>query len=264
VIETKITDPSGSSDSLIAIILMNLWAYPLLIVWTLFCVVVFPAGYAVGRFLFKWSTARYTRWAIWAYGRGWLLFMWPFVRFERQQTEVLDVCKPYLFTINHLSFFDTFCMALLPIYNIAFAVRSWPFRMFWYRKFMYMARYLDVESDHWDDNLASSKITFAAGGSVLFFPEGHRSRDGFLQRFYSGGFKIAVTAGVQVVPLCITGTDKLLPPGRKLMHPCTITLRVLAPIDTAPFDTKGGHMQLRKLVKSQIEDNLITMRQEAK
>ncbi|MCK4502781.1 MAG: 1-acyl-sn-glycerol-3-phosphate acyltransferase, partial [Desulfuromonadales bacterium] len=175
---------------------MNLWAYPLVVLWTLACVILFPLGLAVGRFVLRWPDDRYTRWAIWAYGRGWLLFMRPFVRFDRQQTELLDVSKPYLFVINHLSFFDTFCMALLPIYNIAFAVRSWPFRMVWYRKFMHLARYLDVESGSWDDNLASSKETFVAAGSVLFYPEGHRSRDGNLQRFYSGGFKVAVAAGV--------------------------------------------------------------------
>ncbi|MEA3545442.1 MAG: 1-acyl-sn-glycerol-3-phosphate acyltransferase [Thermodesulfobacteriota bacterium] len=262
VIETQEQDPATSIGSLVTIILMNLWAYPLLILLTVVGVLVFPLGFAYGRLLLRWPADRLTRWAIWFYGRCWLMMMRPFVRFERQQMELLEVDKPYLFVINHLSFFDTFCMALLPIYNIAFAVRSWPFRMFWYRKFMYLARYLDVEAGRWDDNLASSKATFAATGSVLFFPEGHRSRDGYLQRFYSGGFKVAVTAGVAVVPLCIVGTDHLLPPGRKLMRPCRISLRVLKPIDTARFDVEGGHMQLRKLVKGKIEKNLAEMREE--
>ncbi len=242
------------------IILMNLWAYPLLIAWTLLGVVAFTLGYGVACYVLKWRADRYTRWAIWAYGRGWLLFMRPFVRFKREQMEFLDPKKSYLFVINHLSFFDTFCMALLPIYNIAFAVRAWPFRMLWYRKFMHLARYLNVETGDWDDNLASSMQTFATGGSVLFFPEGHRSRDGLLQRFYSGGFKVAVASGVEVVPLCIIGTDELLPPGRKLMHPCEITLRVLKPVDSSSFRGEGGDMQLRKLVKGDIAQNLEEMR----
>jgi 1-acyl-sn-glycerol-3-phosphate acyltransferase len=252
----------ASAPSALVIFLMNLWAYPLLILLTLAGVLLFPLAFVFGRFIQRWSADRLTRWVIWVYGRFWLLMMRPFVRFERQQMELLEVDKPYLFVINHLSFFDTFCMALLPIYNIAFAVRSWPFRMFWYRKFMYLARYLNVEDGRWDDILASSKETFAAAGSVLFFPEGHRSRDGSLRRFYSGGFKVAVTAGVPVVPLCIAGTDQLLPPGRKLMHPCRVVLRVLEPIDTAGFAVEGGHMQLRRLVKGKIEKNLAEMRAE--
>lgn len=251
-----------STTSVAAIILMNLWAYPLLILWTLFGILAFPFLFVFGKFFLHWSADRLTRWVIWLYGRGWLLLMSPFVRFNREQMELLAVGKPYLFIINHLSFFDTFCMSLLPIYDIAFAVRSWPFRMFWYRKFMYLARYLDVESGSWSDTLSSSKETFSAAGSVLFFPEGHRSRDGYLQRFYSGGFKVAVAAGVPVVPLCITGTDRLLPPGRKWMRPCQISLRVLDPIDTSGFATEGGDMQLRKLVKGKMEKNLAEMRRE--
>ncbi len=246
----------------LTIVLMNLWAYPLVLFLTVGGALIFPLWFAHGRLFLRWPADRLTRWAIWFYGRCWLLFMRPFISFEREGMELLDKNKPYLFVINHLSFFDTFCMALLPIYNIAFAVRSWPFRMLWYRKFMYLARYLDVEGGSWDENLASSKVTFAAGGSVLFYPEGHRSRDGYLQRFYSGGFKVAVEAGVPVAPLCIVGTDHLLPPGRKLMHPCRITLRVLEPIDTATFTAEGGHMQLRKLVKGQIAKNLVEMRAE--
>jgi len=264
VIEAEKLNTSAPKPSKFMIVLMNLWAYPFLLVLMLVSVSAFLFGWVINHFWLKWQDDKYTRWAIWAYGRVWLLFMSPFVRFERQQTDLLERDKPYLFVINHLSFFDTFCMALLPVYNIAFAVRSWPFRMLWYRKFMFMARYLDVENGKWEDNLASSEQTFAANGTVLFYPEGHRSRDGKLQRFYSGGFKIAVTAGVPVVPLCIVGTDQLLPPGRKWMHPCRITLRVLPPVDTAPFAVKGGHMQLRKLVKGQIEKNLAEMRAEAK
>ena len=264
MIETAKQHPSTPSPSKLMIVLMNLWAYPFLLILMVTSVTAFLFGWVFNRLFLKWNDDKYTRWAIWAYGRVWLLFMSPFVHFECQHGELLKRDKPYLFVINHLSFFDTFCMALLPVYNIAFAVRSWPFRMLWYRKFMFMARYLDVESGSWEDNLASSKQTFAANGTVLFYPEGHRSRDGRLQRFYSGGFKIAVIAGVSVVPLCIVGTDQLLPPGRKWMHPCRVKLRVLAPIDTAPFTGKGGHMQLRKLVKGQIEKNIAEMRKEAK
>ena len=263
MIEPQAKSAVEATISPMMILLMNLWAYPLLIALTLAGVLLFPLAFVYGRVVLHWRADRLTRWVIWFYGRCWLVMMRPFVSFDREQMELLKRDTPYLFVINHLSFFDTFCMALLPIYNIAFAVRSWPFKMFWYRKFMYLARYLDVEGGSWGDALASSRITFSHKGSVLFFPEGHRSRDGSLRRFYSGGFKVAIAAGVPVVPLCITGTDQLLPPGRKLMHPCRITLRVLEPVETTQFDTDGGHRQLRKLVKGRIEENLAEMRGES-
>ncbi len=42
-----------------------------------------------------------------------MVLMSPFVRFKRQQMEEIRVGKPYLLVVNHLSFFDTYCMALL-------------------------------------------------------------------------------------------------------------------------------------------------------
>lgn len=243
----------GRSRSLSpSIVLMNLWCYPALIVWTLIGILLFPLVYLAGRLLLRMPPERLARWAIWAYGRGWLVLMSPFVRFRREGMEHLSKDRPRLIAVNHFSFFDTYCMGLLPVYNIVFAVRSWPFRMFWYRGFMQLARYLDVEGSPWELILENCRRTFAEQGTVLFFPEGHRSRTGELQRFYSGAFKVAAAARVELVPLCIAGTDHLLPPGRKLFRPCVVTLRALEPIDTKDFQDEEGPIRLRKLTKERL------------
>jgi 1-acyl-sn-glycerol-3-phosphate acyltransferase len=260
VSDTGEKELSESSPATVIVWLMNLWSYSLLFIWTLLSILLFPVAFVLGKLILRWSTERLVRWFIWVYGRVWLFYMSPFVRFERQDMDLLERDKPYLLVVNHFSFFDTFCMALLPIYNIAFAVRSWPFRMVWYRSFMRMARYLDVEGGSWEETLASSQETFVHGGCVLFFPEGHRSRDGQLQRFHSGGFQVAIAAGVPVVPLCIDGTNQLLPAGRKLMRPCRIRLRALPAIDTSNFSEVDGHIRLRKQVKEQMVKTLTAMR----
>ena len=88
------------------------------------------------------------------------------------------------------------------------------------------------------------------------------TRDLIILRFYSGAFKTAISAGVPLVPLCIDGTDQLLPPGRKLLRPCHIRLRALEPIDTCDFVDKNGHLRLRKLVKGRMAAELENMRSE--
>jgi 1-acyl-sn-glycerol-3-phosphate acyltransferase len=50
--------------------------------------------------------------------------------------------------------------------------------------------------------------------SFLVFPEGTRSRDGSTGDFKKGSFLIALRAGVPVLPVRITGTHQLMPPGR--------------------------------------------------
>jgi len=242
--------------------LMNLWCYSLLLLWTLLGVLTFPVTFSLCLLLLRWPADRVMRWFIWLYGRGWLLLMSPFVRFRREQMEQIEVGKPYLFVVNHFSFFDTYCMALLPVHDVTFALRSWPFQMFWYSCFMRLARYLDVEGSSWEKTLSNCQCAFDAGGTVLFFPEGHRSRDGRLQRFYSGAFKAAISTGVPLVPLCIDGTDQLLSPGRKLLRPCHIQLRALEPIDSSEFSEENGHLRLRKLVKGRMAAALEDMRSE--
>lgn len=248
----------------ILVALMNLWVYPLLFLWTLFGILVFPILFGLGLLFLRWPADRLARWFIWIYGRGWLVLMSPFVRFRRERMDRISPARPCLFVVNHFSFFDTYCMALLPVHDIVFAVRSWPFRLFWYSAFMRLARYLDVEGNSWEETLSNSQSVFAARGAVLFFPEGHRSRTGEIQRFYSGGFKVAIHAGVELIPLCLDGTDKLLPPGRKLFHPCTLRLRALEPIDTGEYRDIDGHIRLRKLVKERMSRELALMREEQK
>lgn len=240
-------------------IAMNLTVYPLVALWTLSGILLFPLSFGIWKVVTGWGAGRIMRHFVWIYGRGWIAIMSPFVRFSRQGLS-RETPGPCILVINHLSFFDTYCMALLPVFDIAFAVRAWPFRMIWYAYFMRLAEYLNVESGEWQEISRSAEGIFAGGGSVLFFPEGHRSRDGELQHFYSGAFRLAVETGRPVVPLCITGTETLLPPGRFWLRPATVTLRVLEPVDPADFPGPDGHARLRKEVKTLIAANLEQMR----
>lgn len=254
--------PGSRLKDFFVVLLMNLWCYPALILWTLTGMMLFPFIFGLCLVFLRMPADRVMRLLVWIYGRGWVVLMSPFVRFRREHMNRITPGQPCVFVVNHLSFFDTYCMALLPVYDITFAVRSWPFRMFWYSAFMRLARYLDVEGSTWQETLSNCRSTFAAGGTVLFFPEGHRSRDGELQRFYTGAFKVAVAAQVPLVPLCIEGTERLLPPGRKWFRPCTIRLRALEPIQTQGYSDNDGHILLRKQVKERIAETLAAMRAE--
>lgn len=45
------------------------------------------------------------------------------------------------------------------------------------------------------------------GAVLLIFPEGHRSRNGILQPGRGGAIRLAMQAGVPIVPMAITGTE---------------------------------------------------------
>jgi 1-acyl-sn-glycerol-3-phosphate acyltransferase len=238
-------------------LVMTLVVYPLLAVWTLVGILLFPLGFLLWRVATDWTPGRIMRCFVWIYGRGWMVLVSPFVRFRREGFQEAEVRGPAILVVNHLSFFDTYCMAILPFSDVTFAVRSWPFRMFWYAGFMRLAGYLDVESMDWEDCVAASRRIMAEKGFLLFFPEGHRSRDGKLQRFYSGAFRLAKELDCPIVPLCLTGTDRFLPPGRRWLRPARIALRVLHAVKPADF---ADHGEMRRRVSAEMRENIDEMR----
>jgi len=68
------------------------------------------------------------------------------------------------------------------------------------------------------------------------YPEGTRSRDGYLYRGRIGVAWLAHKTGAPVVPIGLIGTEKLQPPGSRLIRPVRFTVRVGKPMY---FDRMG-------------------------
>jgi 1-acyl-sn-glycerol-3-phosphate acyltransferase len=81
----------------------------------------------------------------------------------------------------------------------------------------------------------------------LVFPEGTRSRDGAMREFKKGGFLIARRAGVPVLPVRITGTHRLLPPGRKTCAAGTVCIDIFPPLDLGSVAESGLSGFIRSL-----------------
>lgn len=67
---------------------------------------------------------------------------------------------------------------------------------------------------------------------ILFFPEGTRSRDGRLQRFKKGAFRVAIDRQLPVLPMTVTGTRDILPSKSLRIHPGRARLVIHPPIAT--------------------------------
>ncbi len=237
---------------------MNLFLYAALFLWTLVGLVLFPVTFCCLRLAGR-STPWITRWCIWAYGRVWQAFTRFFVIFEPAQFQPHQFKTPGIIVVNHRSYFDTYCMNMLPVSDVCFAVRAWPFKIPVYRYFMEWAAYMNIEKFSWEQCLTRSRNTLARGGFVLFFPEGHRSRTGRMTRFYSGAFKMARETSTPIIPVCITGTQDLLPPGRHYMAPARIKMRVLDPVFPEGFEGEMGHQAMKKTVKEIMARELAAM-----
>jgi 1-acyl-sn-glycerol-3-phosphate acyltransferase len=75
-----------------------------------------------------------------------------------------------------------------------------------------------------------------AGWSMLIFPEGGRSPDGWGQPFRGGAAYLALRCDVPVVPVHIEGTGRILRKGRKLPSPASTRVTFGSPLVPAEGD----------------------------
>ena len=105
-------------------------------------------------------------------------------------------------------------------------------------------------------SLETAVTALREGRSFVIAPEGTRSLTGELGPFKSGGFRLAIRAGVPIVPITVTGARGVLPPGGMLIYPGTIQVRYHAPVETKGIDVRDrsqvGELmeQARKSIQS--------------
>ena len=95
--------------------------------------------------------------------------------------------------------------------------------------------------------------------SVMIFPEGTRSLDGELQPFKDGAFRLAIEAGVPVLPLAVNGAYTALVKGDWRFGVSNAEVRVLDPIQTDGM-TIDDVARLRDQAHEAIAEALADMR----
>lgn len=170
----------------------------------------------------------------------------------------LDKSRSYVIVANHQSLFD-----ILVIYGwmgidlrwvMKKELRKIPLFGFCCEKLGHiMVDRTDTKAALAAINAARRKIT--GGTSVIFFPEGTRSRNGQLGPFKKGAFRFALDLGLPILPVTITGTRKILPPDSMDLLPGHVKVIFHPAIETTSFSTE----QLPELMaraKSAIQESL--------
>ena len=99
--------------------------------------------------------------------------------------------------------------------------------------------------------LGKARTYLARGMCVMVFPEGTRSASGKLLPFKSGAFRLAIEAGVPVLPVAVSGTRRGLPKGNPWVRPCRARARILEPVPVAGYALEDV-TRLRDAVRERI------------
>lgn len=157
------------------------------------------------------------------------------IRVRRHGLERLQPGASYVFCINHVSLLDLFVVfQSIPYFHRSFQDIS-HFKVPIYGGCIRVFGQIPV--DRKDKELNRKAFERAvemlhSGESFVVFPEGHRTRDGRLGRFYPGGFRLAVQAQVPVVPMGMRGLRNVCPAGDWRIRPGTVDVLFGEPIPT--------------------------------
>jgi 1-acyl-sn-glycerol-3-phosphate acyltransferase len=141
---------------------------------------------------------------------------------------------PFVVVANHQSLLDILLLSRLPR-EMKWVAKESLFKLPWVGWMLRMSgdipiRRGDVESG--GEALARARRYLANGMNVMIFPEGTRSAKGTLLPFKSGAFRLALEAGVPVLPVAVNGTAEGMPKGGPWVRPCRAFARILAPVET--------------------------------
>ncbi|MEA1964713.1 MAG: lysophospholipid acyltransferase family protein [Candidatus Aerophobetes bacterium] len=133
---------------------------------------------------------------------------------------------------NHLSYLDPIVIALLTTRKINFMAKEELFKNFFLSLLIGSLGAFPLKREGFDGKAYKKALHILREGKVLvLFPEGtRRQRKGEISSSRKGTARIALRAGVPLVPIAIQGTDKALPRGGKVVRIAKINVHVGKPL----------------------------------
>ncbi len=160
------------------------------------------------------------------------------IRVVLEGMELLRAPRNTIVMPNHTSHLDAALLFGLVHVEFKAVVKKELYRFPFVHYCLEFAGFIDVDrSDRLQSKRAIARAveSLKAGSCFIIFPEGTRSRTGQLGEFKKGGFVVAIDAGSRIVPVAILGAQLLMPRGGFRIHPGTVRVRVLDPVDAASY-----------------------------
>ena len=186
--------------------------------------------------------------------------IFPFGRRTIEGEEYIDKKKPYVMVINHNSACDIFTAYKIPL-NFRWVSKR---EVFWV-PFMgpLLSIHGDIPIERGNPKKAMTKVSrlgklwLSRGATVAIFPEGTRSKDGEIHNFKLGAFNLAKEAGVEILPVVMTGTNNAIKNRWFVNWGHRVAIRVMKPVsveEVAALDVKELTQQTRDRMVEALAD----------
>jgi 1-acyl-sn-glycerol-3-phosphate acyltransferase len=171
---------------------------------------------------------------------------------EREGYERLPLDGPAILCPNHISFLDSAFLMLTLARRISFVGKA-EYMDSWKTKRLFpMMGMIPIDragGERSQAALDAAEAVLRRGELFGIFPEGTRSRDGYLYKGRTGAARLALKVGCPIYPVGIVGTDQIQPPDAKapkLFKQCTI--KIGRPIKVERYRNRAeDHLVLRQI-----------------
>ena len=225
-------------------VLIYAWAPLANLLWYFYTVVMATISLVVSPFdrtggMQHWCARWWCRLIAWTIG----------ARIKVSGVENLEKAGTYVYMANHCSLVDIPALfAYLP-YQFRIMAKKELFYVPFMGWHLWTAGNFPVDRGDPRKTARSLRNVVAGvrgGKSLAVFPEGTRSSDGRLHEFKPGSFKIAVRAGVPIVPVTIRGTHEILPKHSLVPRPGKVEVVIGQPISTGGSSEKDVRMLMER------------------
>jgi 1-acyl-sn-glycerol-3-phosphate acyltransferase len=168
---------------------------------------------------------------------------------------------------NHLAVADSFFLPLHIKRRVTFLAKSEYFTekgaKGWFKKQFFLGMG-QVPVDRTGANAAQDAldtgIRLLRDGELLgIYPEGTRSPDGRLYKGKTGVARMALEAGVVVIPVAMFNTDRINPIGSKVWRPSKVRIEIGRPLDFSRYEGMSGDRFVERSMTDEIMYRLMEM-----
>ena len=136
----------------------------------------------------------------------------PLWKYEISGLENIEKNKTYIIVANHQSLADILFMNLLNI-NFKYVAKIELFKIPIFGQTLRLVGYIPLKrgnKESIEKCILKAKEWLRKDVSILFFPEGTRSKTGEIGKFKSGAFRMAKEEKINILPVTICGTKDLI------------------------------------------------------
>lgn len=192
---------------------------------------------------------------VWA----WFVLKIAGISVEIDGLDKLERGKSYVFISNHASLLDIPAVLYSLPFQLRFLAKKELYKIPVFGLALRMAGHIRIDRGNLESAVESLKKASVRlkkrNASVFVFAEGTRSLDGGVGRFKKGGIILAISMGIPIVPISISGSRELARKGDMMIKRGTIRLKVGNPVATEGRDISDRN-ELVKEIRDEVIKNM--------